>query len=74
MDKGVSVTVNKNLNMVHDKSAKCKTLNISLPKILVNDFGQFMKSGTKALNETEIEKKIGDIINIFKYIRDKDVY
>ena len=41
---------------------------------MANDFDQFMKSGTKGLNETEIEKKIDDIITIFRYIEDKDVY
>ena len=41
---------------------------------MVSYLDQLMKSGTKGLNETETEKKLDDIITIFQYIEDKDVF
>lgn len=33
-----------------------------------------MKTGTNGLNEVELEKKLDDIINIFRYVHDKDIF
>lgn len=44
------------------------------PEILSRYFDSLLKKSTKCHSETEIEEKLSQAINIFKYINDKDIF
>ena len=41
---------------------------------LANYCDNFMRTGTNGLNKVELEKKFDDIITLFRFIDDKDIF
>lgn len=52
----------------------CKTTTTKSPELLAKYTDSLLKKGTKAAEENELEEMLVQIMTVFKYIEDKDVF
>lgn len=52
----------------------CKASSTKSPELLARTTDALLRKGSKAAEESEIEEMLGQIMTVFKYIEDKDVF
>ena len=52
----------------------CKSSSTKSPELLARNTDALLRKGSKAAEESELEEMLGQIMTVFKYIEDKDVF
>ncbi|RMJ26367.1 cullin 1 [Aspergillus sp. HF37] len=57
-----------------NRNTICKSSSTKSPELLARNTDALLRKGSKATEESEIEEMLGQIMTVFKYIEDKDVF
>ncbi|KAJ5575051.1 Cullin-1 [Penicillium hetheringtonii] len=57
-----------------NRNSVCKTSTTRSPELLAKYTDGLLKKGSKAAEESELEEMLAQIMTVFKYIEDKDVF
>lgn len=57
-----------------NRNQVCKSSSTKSPELLARNTDALLRKGSKATEESEIEETLGNIMTVFKYIEDKDVF
>lgn len=57
-----------------NRNTICKASSTKSPELLARNTDALLRKGSKATEESEIERMLGQIMTVFKYIEDKDVF